>query len=170
LGLGAILAVLLISFIAVNRLGVGAMRGGIDSSVSAKINDLVRAWEGTSSLVTVTGGGDRYTLRSGRIALMLRHSQSGISDEEVGRLQQEILDKAKKELGEPPEVVAIALGTASRGARLVVYGFTINPNWVPTSYAIGAELSTSNREMNTIFKEAVEWFKQQMTTQYGGTP
>jgi len=146
------------------------MRGGIDSSVSAKINDLVRAWEGTSSLVTVTGGGDRYTLRSGRIALMLRHTQSGISDEEVGRLQQEILDKAKKELGEPPEVFAIALGTASSGARLVVYGFKVSTGWVPTDYGMHAGLNTSNREMNIIFKEAVEWFKQQMTTLYGGTP
>lgn len=161
---------LLISFIAVNRLGVRVMRGGIDSSVSAKINDLVRAWEGTSSPVTVTGGGDRYTLRSGRIALLLRHSQSGISDEEVGRLRQEILDKAKKELGEPPEVFAIARGTASSGARLVVYGFTVSTGWVPTDYGIHAGLNTSNREMNIIFKDALEWFKQQMTTQCGGTP
>ncbi|MBS3889557.1 MAG: hypothetical protein KGZ92_09805 [Firmicutes bacterium] len=169
LGLGVILAMLLISVIVVNRLGVGAMRGRIDNAVSAQINDLIRVWEGTPSPVTVEGGGDRYTLRAGRIALMLRHTQVGISAEETSKLQQDVLDKTERELGKPSMFV-VAQSTTGSDGRLVVYGFTVSSAWVPIDHGIYAGLNTSNREMNIIFKDALEWFKQQVTTLYGGTP
>jgi len=164
-GLGVISAVLLVAVFATDLIGFGALRGEMDPAISAKIADLVRDWEGTVWPITVEGGGDRYTLRSGRVVLLLRHTQSGIRTDEIVELRAGIIERAKMELGKP-EVFGVSEKLSSPGARDMVWGFAVPVSWeASVEYSVGVGFGADAQEISRIFAEALEWFEEQLVLQ-----
>lgn len=191
LGLGIIVAGLLITVMVIGGdLQVraqpyeqGAIEKGICGLISAQISDLVRAWEGTSVPITVERDSDGYTLRSGRIVLMLRCFQSGISPDEIIVVQEYILHRAITELGEPDGPIAKALPGEGGGAfcerglpleryvmREVSFGHARGDDWVGNSYSrsVGAYEGWCVAEcVASAHQGALEWFEQQLVSQHG---
>jgi len=177
LGLGAISVVLLVGVVVAHQLG--ATPGRIDPSISAQIAHLVGEWEGTSAPISVTRGGDRYTLTAGRIVLLLRSYRAGVSSEEIMAVQDKVEARARMELGEPsrPTVRAIPSpatmvrsGGWLRPARvyrsaIVAYGFAIGDDWLGVGHTVSA--GGAETELTGIHQEALEWFRQQLASQHG---
>jgi len=184
-GLGAILVTLLVTVIAAHQLGIGATRGKIDPAISAQITELVSEWEGTPTPISVEGGGDRYTLTSGRIVLLLRSCQSGVSSDEQWEVQDMVEARARIELGEPsrPTLRSVSLPTMVRSggwlqtervaeAPIVAYGFAICDDWVGIGHSASTVVdyaggATAKTELTRIHHEALEWFRQQLVSQHG---
>jgi len=164
-GLGVISAVLLVAVFAADVIGIGVLRGEIDPAISAKIADLVRAWEGTAWSITVEGGGDSYTLRSGRVALLLRHTASGISVDEMRALRTPIIEQARMALGKP-EVFIVGDSQPCPDSRVVAHGYGIPGKWESVaSYTASAGFGNNAEDMSSTFAEALEWFEQQLVLQ-----
>jgi hypothetical protein len=164
--------------------------GRICDLISAQIADLIRAWEGTSVHISVEGDGDGYTLTSGRIVLILRSYQSGVSLDEIIEVQDNIRDRAVIELGEPPGPIVIALPCAGTEplppvdlppglpqperveTPIVAYGFAICDDWVGIGHSASTVVdyaggATAKTELTRIHHEALEWFRQQLVSQHG---
>jgi len=191
LGLGIIFGVLLITITVISGCSQdtaqpyeqGATEGGICDLISAQISDLIRAYEGTSVHITVEGGGDSYTLTSGRIVLVLRCLQSSLSLDEMTEVRENILDRAMIDLGEPSHPIAIASPYPQAGReepppglpypdgtwRIVAFGFAIGDDWIPVSHYGSTGLTTEDERVviTSLHQEALEWFRQRLVSQHG---
>ena len=109
-------------------------------------------------------GEDRLTLRSGRVVLVLGTFESPITPEEMSRIRQEVLDKAKMELGEPDPVKprVIFISETDPESRIVAYGFAINDDWVPIDYEAA---TTKEKGVEQIHERAKEWFNEKVASQ-----